>query len=75
MFSSYHLPALLVMLGAHDLALDTLERYSREVGAAMDWNIVLPVMDPIRCDPRFVAVVEQQKMKDPHAARVCATTP
>ena len=33
---------------------------------------MLPTMDPIRCDPRFVAVVQRMKTTDPHAAKVCA---
>jgi hypothetical protein len=33
---------------------------------------MLPVMDPIRCEPRFMAVVENLRTTDPHAAKVCA---
>ncbi len=35
---------------------------------------MLPALDPIRCLPRFKAVVAQSKARDPHAARVCAAT-
>jgi len=37
-----------------------------------DWTIMLPVLDPIRCEPRFAALVEKLKTADPHAAKVCA---
>jgi hypothetical protein len=28
-------------------------------------------MDPIRCDPRFVAIIERLKTRDPYAAKIC----
>ena len=34
-----------------------------------------PVWDPIRCDPRFVAVVAKLKTTDPYSAKVCAGKP
>jgi hypothetical protein len=29
------------------------------------------VMDPIRCDPRFAAVIERLRTTDPHAPTIC----
>ena len=29
-------------------------------------------MDSIRCDPRFVAIIQRLKTTDPYAAKVCA---
>ncbi|WP_158637124.1 tetratricopeptide repeat protein [Arenimonas daejeonensis] len=63
---------VLVLLGEHALALDYVERISGELGNTMDWGVMLPGMDPIRCDPRFQAVVAKLGAKDPHAATVCA---
>jgi hypothetical protein len=61
-----------MLLGEHELALDHLERLAAEPLGFADATIMLPLMDPIRCEPRFVAVVEKLKTTDPHAAKVCA---
>ena len=63
--------ALLMLLGERELALDYLERLAGVPNGYADWTIMLPVLDPIRCEPRFVAVVERLKTTDPHAAKVC----
>jgi len=65
-------PALLVALDRGELALDFLERLDGETGDEFAWAMVLPAIDPIRCDPRFVALVERRKIRDPHWQRVCA---
>ncbi len=65
-------PPILVLLGERELALDYLERLAEVPNGYADWTIMLPVLDPIRCEPRFVAVVEKLKTTDPHAAKVCA---
>jgi len=54
------------------LALDYLERIAAEGGGYADWAIMLPAMDPIRCEPRFIAVVRKMKTRDPYYAKVCA---
>jgi tetratricopeptide (TPR) repeat protein len=69
---AYYIPALLVMLGEHELALDFLERLAGFAGGTADWAIVLPALDPIRCEPRFIAIVQRLKMHDPHAEKACA---
>jgi len=65
-------PAVLMLLGERELALDYLERLAGVPNGYAEWTITLPVLDPIRCEPRFVAVVERLKTTDPHAAKVCA---
>ncbi|HQX26252.1 MAG TPA: tetratricopeptide repeat protein, partial [Pseudomonadota bacterium] len=65
-------PAVLVALDRGELALDFLERLDGETGDEFAWAMVLPALDPIRCDPRFVALVERRKIRDPHWQRVCA---
>jgi hypothetical protein len=67
--------ATLVLLGEKALALDYMERNARELGNSMDWAGMLPVMDPIRCEPRFRAIVEQLKTTDPHYTKVCTGKP
>ena len=68
---NYDLAAVIVMLGERELALDYLERIAAEGGGYADWAIMLPAMDPIRCEPRFVAVVKKMKATDPYYAKVC----
>jgi adenylate cyclase len=57
--------------GDRELALGYLERLAGELGGHADWAVILPVMDPIRCDPRFVAIIQRLKTTDPYAAKVC----
>jgi hypothetical protein len=64
--------AILVLLGERELALDYLERLAEEPAGFADWAIPWPMMDSIRCEPRFMAVVEKLRTIDPHAAKVCA---
>ena len=71
-FSADEMPALLVMLGAPDLALDYLERRVDDPGQSpVEWPMMLPALDPIRCTPRFKALVQRLKTNDPRAATVC----
>ena len=69
---AYHIPPVLVLLGERDLALSYMERIERDLGTDVYWAIMLPAMDPIRCEPRFTALVKKLKTTDPYAAKVCA---
>ncbi|MEO5629711.1 MAG: hypothetical protein ABIQ62_08090, partial [Thermomonas sp.] len=66
---------ILMLLGEHALALDYIERNAANLGTTMDWAVMLPQMDPIRCEPRFVAVVKKLKTADPWHATVCKGKP
>jgi adenylate cyclase len=67
-----HIVALMLMqLGAHDEALDFLERIAAEPGGTTDWAMALPALDPVRCTPRFRALVTLVKTHDARAARIC----
>jgi len=74
-FSAYAVPSILMLLGEGDLALDYMERIVTDLGTDVDWAVILPTMDPLRCGPRFRALVKQLKATDPHAAKVCAGKP
>ena len=65
-------PGVLMLLGEHELALGYVERLAATLGGGADWTVMLPAMDPIRCEPRFVAVVNKLKTTDPYYAKVCA---
>ncbi len=67
----YDLPSVLVLLGENALALDYLEHLAGELGGTADWAVMLPALDPIRCEPRFVAAVKKLKTTDPRHAAVC----
>jgi hypothetical protein len=59
-FSTAETPALLVLLGAPELALGYLERSVDEPESAdnpPEWPMMLPALDPIRCTPRFKVLV------------------
>ena len=61
-----------MLLGEHELTLSYLERLAGELGSHADWVVMMPIMDSIRCDPRFVAIIQRLKTTDPYAAKVCA---
>jgi hypothetical protein len=60
-----------MLLGAPDLALDYLERNSSQAFSTLDWAMMLPTLDPIRCDPRFKAVQKRLSINDLRAAKLC----
>ena len=71
LFSYYETPALLLLLGEPALALDYLERYAA-VEPAPEWPMMVPALDPIRCEPRFVALIKSMKTIDPRSAGLCS---
>ena len=73
MFSEFDTLVLLALLDEPGLALEYAERASHSPTATADlsWALLMPSLDPIRCDPRFVAVVERVKVVDERAARLC----
>jgi len=71
----YQVATVLMLLGEGDLALDYMERISAELGNEIDWALMMPAMHPIRCEPRFVTIVERMHTTDPYAAKVCAGKP
>jgi len=72
LFSDLDVPVLLVILGEPGLALDYVERASRSSPIDLAWGLLMPSLDPIRCDPRITAAVERIQVVDHRAARVCA---
>jgi TolB-like protein/Tfp pilus assembly protein PilF len=70
--TGYQIAAVLMILGERELTLSYLETLAGELGGVAEWAMILPVMDPIRCDPRFVAIIQRLKTTDPYAAKVCA---
>ena len=71
MFSDAEMPGLLMLLGAPDRAVDYLERNSSEPFGSLDWSMMLPALDPVRCDPRFQAAAKRLSINDLRAAKQC----
>ncbi|MGH8233643.1 MAG: tetratricopeptide repeat protein, partial [Rhodanobacteraceae bacterium] len=66
------MPVVLMLLGEHQLALDYLERLAAFAGGSADDAVMMPALDPIRCQPRFVAIVKKLRTTDPYHNKVCA---
>jgi TolB-like protein len=70
-FAPSDAPWVLVQLGEPGLALDYVERVAGEEGGVPEWAMMMPAMDPVRCEPRFVALIAKLKTRDPRHALVC----
>jgi adenylate cyclase len=66
-FEDQVVAVLLVMLHEPELAMDYMARIAAVPGASIDWAIRLPQMDPLRCQPRFRAIVASLRTTDPAA--------
>ena len=71
LFSDSEIPVLLTLLGEPDLALDYVERASGSSLIDLAWGVLMPSLDPIRCEPRFVAAVDRIKVVDYRATKLC----
>ena len=71
-FGTADTPPILVLLGEPGLALDYLERVAPETSSGAEWGMAMPTLDPIRCQPRFVALAKQIKFDDRRAVETCS---
>ena len=71
LFGDLDVPVLLMLLGEPGLALDYVDRASRGNQIDLAWGVMMPSLDPIRCEPRFVAAVERMHLVDARAVRLC----
>jgi len=60
--SSVDIPALLLLLDEKELAIRYIDVQPAQTNLA--WSPLMPVLDPIRCDPRFLAAIVKVKVKD-----------
>lgn len=72
LIGDFEAPVLLMLLGEPGLALDYVDRASRGNWIDLSWGVLLPSLDPIRCEPRFVAAVDRIKVADYRATKLCA---
>lgn len=73
-FSDFDTPVLLMLLGEPGLALDYVDRASRSPFDSLARGMLMPSLDPVRCEPRFVAAVKRIGLVDQRAARLCKKT-
>ena len=73
-FSDFDTPVLLMLLGEPGLALDYVDRASRSPFDTLARGMLMPSLDPIRCETRFVAAVKRIGLVDHRAARLCKKT-
>jgi len=58
-FPPYSVAPLYMVLGRHEQAIETIERAAAEGLFAVTMGISTPLFDPIRSDPRFLAVARR----------------
>jgi adenylate cyclase len=73
-FSDYDTPVLLILLGEPGLALDYVDRASHGQLDVLARGMLMPSLDPIRCEKRFVAAAKRIGLVDHRAARLCKKT-
>ncbi len=73
LLSDHDTTVLLMLLGEPGLALDYVDRGSRGSWVDLQRGMLMPVVDPIRCEPRFVAAAARIGLVDSRAARLCAS--
>ncbi len=71
--SNTDIPAILLALDEKELALRYIAAQADMVGSVnLVWGLLMPALDPIRCDPRFLAAIVKLEARDLRAATVCA---
>jgi hypothetical protein len=71
LFTDFEIPALLVLLGEPDAALHYLAGAAEVADFDFDGILFDPQLDPIRCDPRFAAIMTRRGRHDVRADQVC----
>jgi TolB-like protein len=69
LMTNWDIPALLLLLDEKELAPGYIKAQSNNVNVA--WSLLLPAMDPIRCDARVRAKVSELKIRDLRADKLC----
>ncbi len=69
LMSAFDIPLLLMLLEEHELALQYI--HSASQSTPLSRAMLLPVMDPIRCDARFRDTAASMKIRDLRAERLC----
>lgn len=70
-FTNQDIPQLLVLLGENELLFRFLARQAPGSFPTISWALLMPLMDPARCDPRFQDPLSNAGLKDLRAASLC----
>jgi hypothetical protein len=69
LMTDFDIPVLLVLLGEQELALRYIHATHGSINLA--WSMLMPALDPIRCDARFRDRVAKMKIRDLRAESLC----
>jgi TolB-like protein/Tfp pilus assembly protein PilF len=69
LMTDFDIPLLLMLLDEHELALRYV--HSASETSNLGRTMLLPMMDPIRCDTRFREKIAAMKIKDLRAEKLC----
>jgi adenylate cyclase len=69
LLSDWDIPLVLVLLHQKELALKYIQTASGSANLA--WSMLMPALDPIRCDARFRNRIAERKARDLRAATLC----
>ena len=70
LFGDMDIAALLMLLGEKELALGYIDAQS-DSRITLAWALLMPTLDPIRCDASFKAKVARLRIKDLSAGKLC----
>ena len=71
MIDYFQIPTLLILLDEKQLALQYISLASTQRMGALSWGMLPPVMDPIRCEPRFQKIIRDKNFIDLRAEKLC----
>jgi TolB-like protein/Tfp pilus assembly protein PilF len=74
-FSNLDIPAMLVLLGENELVFHFIARQAPSTFSTLAWIMLAPVMDPVRCDPRFQEPLNKAGLRDLRAEKLCKGKP
>jgi tetratricopeptide (TPR) repeat protein len=69
LLSDFDIPVVLMLLDEKEMALQYI--HGPNAGTTLAWSMLMPVMDPIRCDARFRDKARMMKIRDLRAEKLC----
>ena len=69
LLSDFDILVILVLLDEKEMALQYVQ--ATNASTTLSWSMLMPVMDPIRCDARFKGKAAELKIRDLRAEKLC----
>jgi TolB-like protein/tetratricopeptide (TPR) repeat protein len=69
LLSDWDIPVILLLLDEEEMALQYI--HATNASTTLAWSMLMPLMDPIRCDARFRDKTAMMKLRDPRAEKLC----